>query len=80
MLLAIARKKDMAQRQRPIRPSETANYLKAIKTSGFKCARLIAHPDGRLEIIGEDRPQDSEHEQPSKSPFEQWEMEHANTS
>jgi hypothetical protein len=70
----------MAQRQRTIRPSETKSYLKAIKNSGFQSGRLIAHPDGRLEIIAEDRPFQTETERPSLSPFEQWEVDSANTS
>ncbi|MEP2703424.1 MAG: transcription factor iiib subunit [Roseibium sp.] len=70
----------MANSKKPICPSEATSYLKAVKNAGFQCGHLIAHPDGRMEIIGGDKPAVSIPTQSSLSPFEQWEIDNANTS
>lgn len=60
----------------PITQAIATRFFKAAKAAGFERARLITHPDGRVEIIGEDGTEpviDRE-----LSPFEKWEAENAN--
>ncbi|GAA0785424.1 hypothetical protein GCM10009077_38170 [Roseibium denhamense] len=61
-----------------LRPSDASRYLKAVRDAGFQNGRLIKHPDGRIELIGEDSP--SKRSSSPLSPFEQWEADNANTS
>lgn len=61
-----------------LRPSEASRYLKAVRDAGFRIGRLIKHLDGRIELVGEDNP--SGPSSTSLSPFEQWEVDNANTS
>ena len=41
----------MANRAALIRKADAARLLKAARESGYKRARVIAHPDGRVEIV-----------------------------
>ncbi|MEP3427120.1 MAG: transcription factor iiib subunit [Roseibium sp.] len=65
----------MADRNGIIPPGKAAGLLKAIKTAGYTNARIIHHPDGRIELVGEDQP--SLPSQETRSPFEAWEAENA---
>lgn len=65
----------MPDRQTKMRPAEAARFLKAVKAAGFRNGRVIAHPDGRIELIGEDAP--STPGSGTLSPFEKWEAENA---
>ncbi|MFG1287914.1 transcription factor iiib subunit [Xanthobacter versatilis] len=61
----------MAKRPALIQQSDATRLFKAARAAGYARARLITHPDGRVEIIGEDGP---EAVQPAVevSPFEKW--------
>ncbi|WP_422020589.1 transcription factor iiib subunit [Roseibium sp.] len=67
----------MAQRHQKLGTAEATRYLKAVKEAGFKRGRVIKHPDGRIELVGEDQP--STLASAPLSPFEQWEANHADT-
>lgn len=49
----------MANRAALIRKADAARLLKAARESGYKRARVIAHPDGRVEIIADDAKEDT---------------------
>lgn len=59
----------MARRPALIRQSDATRLLKAARAAGYTRARLTGHPDGRVEVVGEDGP-----EAPAldESPFERW--------
>ncbi|MDQ0512705.1 hypothetical protein QOZ99_003617 [Angulomicrobium amanitiforme] len=60
----------MARRPALIPQSDATRLFKAARAAGYARARLISHPDGRLEIVGEDvetAPLTTE-----LSPFEKW--------
>lgn len=65
----------MARQPAIIPQSDATRLFKAAKAAGYARARIIVHPDGRIEVIGEDRPiADQATEQ---SPFEQWRAQNA---
>ena len=68
----------MAKGHATISPGKTTDLMKAIKAAGYKNARIITHPDGRIELVGQDTPLPLP--QASLSPFEQWEAENADTT
>lgn len=49
----------MANRAALIRKADAARLLKAARESGYKRARVIAHPDGKIEVIADDVAADS---------------------
>ena len=40
-------------RRAPCTQTQATRYLKAAVAAGFERARLVIHPDGRVEVIGE---------------------------
>lgn len=60
----------MANQPAAIKQTDATRLLKAAKAAGFGRARLIKHPDGRIEIIGEDGP--APVSETPLSPFEKW--------
>lgn len=44
----------MANRTALIKKADAARLLRAARESGFKRARVIAHPDGKVEVIADD--------------------------
>jgi hypothetical protein len=60
----------MTKRSSIILQAEANRLLKAARAAGYARARLITHPDGRIEVIGEDVPANPE--SVDRSPFEQW--------
>lgn len=65
----------MVNRAAPIRQTEATRLLKAAKAAGFARTRLIAHPDGRLEVIGDDSP--GAPVESAMGHFERWKAENA---
>lgn len=65
----------MANRRAEITQAEMKRYFKAAREAGFERARFVRHPDGKIEIIGEDGP--SPATVSDLSPFEKWEAENA---
>lgn len=43
----------MANRSALLTQSDATRYLKAAKAAGFDRARLVIHPDSRVEVIAE---------------------------
>ena len=65
----------MANRPASIRQTDATRLLKAAKAAGYARARLTTHPDGRIELVGEDIPElvtDGD-----ASPFERWKKDSA---
>lgn len=60
----------MAKRPALIPQSDATSFCKAAKAAGYARARLIRHPDGRLEGIADDG--DEAIVLSDSSPFEQW--------
>ncbi|SCW56525.1 hypothetical protein [Ancylobacter rudongensis] len=60
----------MAKRPALIPQSDATRLFKAARAAGYARARLITHPDGRIEIVGED----AEAASPAMelSPYEKW--------
>ncbi len=60
----------MAKRPALIPQSDATRLFKAARAAGYARARLITHPDGRIEIVGED----AEAASPTMelSPYEKW--------
>ncbi|MGO7370586.1 transcription factor iiib subunit [Rhizobium leguminosarum] len=52
--------------------------LQAVRDAGFPRARMIAHLDGRTEIIGESEREDAVIAAEQASPFLDWKTDHAN--
>jgi tRNA(Phe) wybutosine-synthesizing methylase Tyw3 len=48
----------MSNRVGLIRKADAARLLKAARESGYKRARVIAHPDGKIEVIADDVSED----------------------
>jgi hypothetical protein len=44
----------MANRVALIRKADAARLLRAARESGYKRARVIVHPDGRVEVVADD--------------------------
>lgn len=61
----------MAQQPPLIRQSDATRLLKAAKAAGYARARLIRHPDGRIEIVGDDG-SEMAGQATDLSPFEKW--------
>lgn len=59
----------MSGRPAQFRQADVKRALSAARAAGYARARVITHPDGRIEIVGENMPEASAAEQ---SPFEQW--------
>lgn len=68
----------MANTSKKLRASEANRLLKAVKTAGFPVGKLIARPDGTLEVIGQEN--DSPVGTLALSPFEQWALNNENSS
>lgn len=60
----------MAKRPALIPQSDATRLFKAARAAGYARARLIRHPDGRIECVGEDA--DEVIVATGNSPFEQW--------
>ena len=60
------------QGQASVRQREAERCLKALRAAGYSRGRFIAHPDGRVELIGEDGPDKSALPPLPMSPFEKW--------
>lgn len=58
-----------------IKQTNATRLFKAAKAAGFDRARLIAHPDGRIEMIGENGA--APETDIALSPFEKWKAENA---
>jgi hypothetical protein len=65
----------MAKREALIPQSDATRLFKAARKAGYARARLIRHPDGRIEVIGEDTPEIAAAAE--VSPFEKWKAENA---
>ncbi|PHR23280.1 MAG: transcription factor iiib subunit [Hoeflea sp.] len=65
----------MEKRKSTLRQITVTRALKAARAAGYARARLITHPDGRIEIIGEDTPEVTPATE--QSPFEQWKSKNA---
>lgn len=65
----------MAKRPALIPQSDATRLFKAARAAGYARARLITHPDGRIEIVGEDTPEAIPAAE--QSPFEQWKSKNA---
>lgn len=63
----------MAKRQALIQQADATRLLKAAKAAGFARARLIRHPDGRVEVVAEGA--EAAATGPTLSPFEQWQAD-----
>jgi hypothetical protein len=46
----------MSNRPALIKKGDAVRLFKAARESGYRRARVIAHPDGRVEVIAEDLP------------------------
>lgn len=49
----------MANRPAIISKADATRLLKAARDSGFRRARVTAHPDGRIEVEADDPPEGS---------------------
>lgn len=58
-----------------IQQSDATRLFKAARKAGYARARLIRHPDGTIEIVGEDAPETRATVE--LSPFEQWKASNA---
>ena len=67
----------MANKPASICQAEATRIFKAAKAAGFGRARITKHPDGRLEIVGEDGPPIPEPVQVSGSAFMDWKAKNA---
>jgi tRNA(Phe) wybutosine-synthesizing methylase Tyw3 len=47
----------MAPRMSPITKSDATRLLKAAREAGYRRARVIGHPDGRIEVVADDPPE-----------------------
>lgn len=65
----------MAKRPLLLQPSDATRYFKAARAAGYPRARVIAHPDGRIEVVGEDSADIST--EAVSSPFEEWKARNA---
>lgn len=65
----------MSNQPARIKQSDAARLFKAAKAAGFSRARIISHPDGRIEMVGENGPAPAP--DVPLSPFEKWKAEHA---
>ncbi len=52
--------------------------FQAVRDAGFPRARMIAHVDGRTEIIGESEREEVMTAAEQASPFLNWKTDHAN--
>lgn len=65
----------MPKRPALVTPSDTKRFLKIAREVGYPRARVIAHPDGRIEFIGETGPESVA--ETAASPFRNWKADHA---
>ncbi|MCG8272554.1 transcription factor iiib subunit [Aquamicrobium sp. NLF2-7] len=65
----------MAKREALIPQSDATRLFKAARAAGYSRARLIRHPDGRIEVVGEDSLDIAAAAE--MSPFEKWKAENA---
>lgn len=65
----------MANRPSAITQSDATRLFKAARAAGYTRARIIGHPDGRIEVIGEDSLETAASTEPS--PFERWRADNA---
>lgn len=66
----------MAKRPALIQQADATRLFKAARAAGYARARLITHPDGRIEVVGEDTPM-PEVPADELSPFEKWKAKNA---
>jgi len=57
----------MANRASPISQANATRLFKAANAAGYGRARLVIHPDGRIEVIAE-----SDAETANESPYDAW--------
>lgn len=75
---AIARETKVSQKAKRsalILQSDATRLFKAARDAGYARARLITHPDGRIEMVGEDSLEATPAVE--QSPFEQWKSKNA---
>lgn len=65
----------MANRPGQLRQTDATRYLKAARNAGYSRARVITHPDGRIEIVAENG--EEAKPAPELSPFEKWQAGNA---
>lgn len=65
----------MEKRTKFIRQGDATRIFRAARNAGYARARLITHPDGRIEFVAEDA--DNSAAPSEASPFEQWKAKNA---
>lgn len=65
----------MAKRPALIPQSDATRLFKAARAAGYARARLIGHPDGRIEIVGEDV--EATTVGTNLTPFQAWQAKNA---
>lgn len=67
----------MARRETILTQAAATRFLKATKQAGYGRGRVTQHPDGRIEIVGEDGPSIPEPAEVSGSAFMEWKAKNA---
>lgn len=68
----------MANRTAPIKQNDAKRLFKAALEAGFDAAKIVIHPDGRIEASGSRAGKAVPAVDVALSPFEQWKTENAN--